>query len=426
MQHKNSLFIRYFVNKAVFLPLCLSIVLFSIVDAFGYDFSEVGKRLKTDLQGKTADYKQTTIAIIYNHDHRQQIKKEFNLIRIKKELSSELTGIFRVADPIIVQQIVDSNQLSFYQIRENQYILEQFADRAGSDFVLLVDLKPGSGELLADFTLIDHAKNNISQVKASIAPDNNQGFEPVPLNSHTELKVKQVVSELTPSTSALENLKNNFIPSIFNEEQNDSWIFFNPTAGINRNLHFFETLVWPKHLANTDIRPVRFRYDLRVTEFIQLGIQSNADPEYRHHSSYFYAKMLTVDDSVLPFNIALGIKKRLHWSKYNTEFSTGNESDEINLKRNSLTLQAMLTGKSYSYGILYNAYLDNQSFGLGAKFLITEHVKLFGDLIYHHYENPTILSDQALGVQLYSEFMIFTLSYQVETEQGQLGFAANW
>jgi hypothetical protein len=124
----------------------------------------------------------------------------------------------------------------------------------------------------------------------------------------------------------------------------------------------------------------------------------------------------------LPFALSIGIRRRLHWDEYNTDFT--NSTSDINDKNdryNQITLQAALTGKIEAAGLLYSLYLDSQTLGAGAKFLLTPEVKLFGDTVFYHYEDPQLPSDSAVGIQVYNPAGVVFLSYQLATEQTQLG-----
>ncbi|MCP4751129.1 MAG: hypothetical protein GY866_09560 [Proteobacteria bacterium] len=254
----------------------------------------------------------------------------------------------------------------------------------------------------------------------------------------------------TPKTSVLQSFSTDFIPKSFPASQNDSWIFFTPTALVNPEIQALEMTFWLKHLGEVDIRPIRLRYDVRLLEVLQLGIQANGisekkgatsetpntDKEKGLHSAYTSLKYQVADQPVLPVAVSLGLRKRVYWDDYNTDFNTRDEIDKTtdlkawedakevddrNDKYNELTLIASATGKVESLGLLYNFYLDSQTIGAGVKFLLTLDIKLFADTIYYYYENAQISSDSALGVQVYNPVGSLSLNYQTAAEQVQLG-----
>lgn len=213
------------------------------------------------------------------------------------------------------------------------------------------------------------------------------------------------------------------------DEKNESWMFFSPTAYVNTQTHSLDVNLWMKDLGDTEVRFSRLRYDIQLLEAIQLGVQSNADADGGHHSSYFSAKYTLLDRAISPVAVALGIRKRLHWNDANSEFETGKSTDDTNKERNSLTLIGAATGEMEFQELIFmgNLYLDNQTVGLGGKVELTPNIKAFLDGVYNYYDNAVISGDSAVGVQFYNlSGLISTLSYQTETEQFLLAMGYNW
>ncbi|MBT6613727.1 MAG: hypothetical protein HOB38_16630 [Deltaproteobacteria bacterium] len=167
-----------------------------------------------------------------------------------------------------------------------------------------------------------------------------------------------------------------------------------------------------------------------------MGVQSNAivektgadtkvpntKKEQGHHSTYLTLKYQVSDGSSIPISLAIGVKRRLAWDENNTDFS--NSSGSVNNKNdryNQLTLLAAATGKFEALGLLYNLYVDSQTIGAGAKFLLTSEVKLFADSLVYHHQDPQIGGDSAVGIELFNPAGVVSLSYQFSTEQTQLG-----
>ena len=71
-------------------------------------------------------------------------------------------------------------------------------------------------------------------------------------------------------------------------------------------------------------------------------------------------------------------------------------------------------------------YLDNQTFSMGAKFLITSNLKLVADGIYYYYPDAPIKGDMAGGIEVHSKFSMLSILYQHETEQALLRLQFNW
>lgn len=437
-----------FVFKLNAIICMLGIFLLFSIGAFAYDFSDVRVSLVRDLERWQGYASRNKIAILFNDENRELVKKNYNLVAIKKDLSRELLKSFDVADPIIVQEIINTNQLQYQQISSSKSVLGQFADRANSVHVLLVDLDPRSNSLVAEMKLKNRDYATISTVVTEIP----KGDQPAP-SYQAQPSVPQTSSR--SDSSLFDSFDFNFRGKEFLPNQNDSWIYFSPTALVNPQISNIYGALWFKDIGEVDIQLVRFRYELKFLEVLQWGVQGyaiaekmnskagepNTERETGAHSAYTSLKFLLVDETVVPFNLAVGVRRRIYWDTENTDFTSrdrinkdedpdgydkAKDRDEENDRYNALTLQAMLTGKIKNLGLLYNFYLDSQTIGTGAKFLLTEEIKLFADNVYYYYEEPDIRSDLAFGIQFYNPFGSADIQYQYETKQIQLGLSIDF
>lgn len=213
------------------------------------------------------------------------------------------------------------------------------------------------------------------------------------------------------------------------ETGNESWMFFSPTALVNQTQHSVELDLWFKDIADADIRISRARYSFQLLNAAQFDVQTNTSDNSGHHSSYVYARYAVLDPSMAPVGIGLGVRGRLFWNDDNKEFDTGEDTDDTNDKRNKLTLFASATGglSIQQFNLALNAYVDNQAFSAGAKLTVMENIKVFADSIYYYYENATVTSDAAVGVQLYNQYgFVTTVSYQKEADRATLGIAVGF
>lgn len=412
------------------------------VMAYCYDFSDVRNSLVQDLEKWQGYRSRNKVAIVFNNDSRDQIKQTYNLVELKKDLSRELLKSFDVADPMIVQEIVTTNQLQYNQLAGNKSILGQFAERANSNHVVLVDLQPKSVTLVADIKLINRDFTTISNVVTEILPE----------SASQASQSNQVIAQTSEPTNAVyQSFNMDFGSRQFSPDHNDSWIYFSPTALVNPETNAIHLALWFKDVGEVDVQAVRFRYDLKVLNVLQFGIQSyaiaekihsqaeapNSSKEVGHHSTYLSFKYLVVDETVLPVNIAVGLRRRILWDPDNNDFRSRDqvdedkdpdeydkavERDEENDRYNTLTLQLMVTGKIETIGILYNVYLDSQTIGTGVKFVLTPDIKLFAENIYYYFEEPDVIADTAAGIQFYNPYGSVELMYQFESQQIQLGF----
>ncbi|NQU65415.1 MAG: hypothetical protein HQ517_14190 [SAR324 cluster bacterium] len=430
MKNNSRLFWTEMETRLFKLLVITGIFLFSGLNLHAYDFSDARKTMHNDLASSNNTGLNRRLAIIYDIQDHDNVKKQTNLVNFKKDLSLELLKSFEVVDPIIVQKVMTTNNLTFNQITSNTSILKQFADRAQSSQILLVELRLQEDYLQTRLKLINNRHEQISDIKMQLAFEQERG---APYQT-----ARVVTQSSAPHKSVFESFSSDFSPQSFIEGQNDSWIYFSPTAEIMPNLQSIDLLLWMKNLAEVDIRPARLRYDLRLFEVLQLGFQVNAIVEKKNakktppnsnteqgfHSTYMSLKYQLSDGSKIPVSVVFGVRRRLLWDTDNNDFKTS-DLDEVNDKNdryNQLTLLAAATGKVEQLGLLYNVYLDSQTVGMGAKFLLTSEIKLFADAVLYYHQDPQIASDTAFGAQLYNPAGAISLSYQISTEQVQLGF----
>jgi len=408
--------------------------------ALGYDFSDARKSLVNDLMASSQSDSDGRLAIVYHVENRSEVKNRVDLVQLKKDLAYEMVKSFQVTDPVIIQEIMETNNLSFQQILNDRSILDQFASRAGCSQVLFVKLEWSGSRMMVDMKLLAANSQQISRITMEVAPESRKGDS------------QRKIATSKPGRSIFDSFKFDFVPKLFPPEQNDSWLYFAPTAILIPEVQSIEAMLWLKHLREVDIRPVRLRYEARLFNVLQLGIQSyaitqkissdtelaNLTSEQGHHSTYLSLKYQIADDSNLPFALMLGIRRRLLWNVDNTDYRTrdkvdananpskfedAKDLDEKNDQFNQITLTAALTGKLERFGLLYNFYLDNQALGVGIKFLLTSSFKLMADSIFYYYEEAQIPNDYAVGIQLSSGIGSTALNYQMETEQLQLGLS---
>ncbi len=405
------------------------LLLFPGTDLQAYDFSDVRRTMHNDLASSNTTGLNRRIAIVYNIPDRESVKRRTNLVKLKKDLSLELLKSFEVVDPIIVQQVMNTNRLTYRQIDQNSAVLKQFADRADSSQVLFVDLSLKPDYLQTRMKLVNNRHEQISDIKVQLA------FERAPAGSYQTARV--ITQSSAPKESVFESFSMDFSPKSFVAGQNDSFIYFTPTAEIIPQLQSLGVLIWLKHLAEVDVQLVRLRYDVRLFEVLQFGVQANGivekngaeitepntSKEQGLHSAYATIKYQVSDGSNFPISTVIGVKRRLMWDDDNTDFTNSTEGvNDKNDQYNALTLMVAATGKFEDLGLLYNLYLDSQTLGAGAKFLLTSELKLFADTVLYHHQDPQINSDSAVGIQLFNPVGMVSLNYQISTQQTQLGF----
>lgn len=420
-------------NRNFYLLILSIALLFVSHSLMAYDFSDVRRSLQSDSEKWTPAHKTARLAIIFDVTNQAQVKQKFNLVRLKRNLAHDLLAVFPVADPIIVGEIMRSNQLTAKQLKSTPSLLQQFADRSGSQQVLFANFTLEGEQLNAEFTLLTPEGEQISQVIMGLSPE-EPSSKPQTIVKRSVVPESRVFQSMAEDFSVDSVLPDNFsaneyLPDFFNiKKEDESWLFFNPTGFINPFRNSIEMNAWLKHLADTDIRPRRFRYDLSLAEMFQFSLQSNASLIRTHRSSYALIKYQAIDETVfpIPLNISLGLKKRVFWNtNENTEFNNPDNDDDLNEKndkRNRTSLFLAASGQVKTLRSFYNLYVDNQTLGAGFKVSITKKIKAFVDSYLHYYDGVDTdnASDAAVGIQFYnSNGFVSTLAYQAETEQTQ-------
>ena len=436
-------------DQDLFRPAFLIGIIFSCFmllsnTAVGYDFSDARKSLVKDLMTSAHSSSNGRLAIVYHVENRAEIQNRYDLVQLKKDLAYEMVKSFQVTDPVIVQEIMETNHLTFQQLLDDRVILEQFTRRADCSQILFVRLAVLNDRMMVDMKLLAANSQQISQINMEIAPESK---------GEGNQKTRAIVSSDSQSDrSIFQSFKLDFVPKIFPSSHNDSWLYFSPTALLIPEMQSFDLFLWLKHLREVDIRPVHFRYAVKLFKVLQLGLQTYAITEKEsadveaanllheqgHHSTYISLQYQIADDSSLPVNLMLGVRRRVIWDNQNTDYRTrdsfdattdtaryeeAKELDKKNDQYNQLTLTAAITGKVEQFGLFYNFYLDNQVIGTGAKFLLTSNIKLMADSVFYYYEKAQIPSDFAFGIELYSQIGSTSLIYQLETDQIQLGLS---
>ena len=394
------------------------------VSAQAYDFVELRRNLKADLGGSGT--RKPKMAIVYQTSGREELKKSFNLIELKRDLAHEMVRSFRVPDPVVVSELMSQKNQTYSKLMASPSQMSSFAKTTESELVLMVRLEPASGGLAMDVKLVTASSQPLANHHIELKAE-RMGKNP----KLAEANVKQAPkarkqrgrSAAREETVAIEGYE--FVPREFMEDHNDSWIELNQTAFLNPMGNYLELGTWPKSLPDTDIRPVRLRYEYTWPDLFQFGVQANANADSGHHSSYAHFKYQLVH--LEEFSFAAGYKRRLSWNSENPEFNQGQEVDAFNDQRNKSSLYMALSRKEYSLGVLGNFYLDNQKAGVGAKLLLTEDIKIVVDTYYNYYERPLIKNDAAFGVQFHSPTgSIASLAYRLDSEQVHLSVGVSW
>lgn len=430
---KNAIHLRVLPGIARFSLILTAMLLTTGHALFAYNFSDARRTMNNDLAASNTTGLNRRIAIVYYIPDRQSVKARTDLVKLKKDLSHELLKSFEVVDPVIVQEVIRNNNLNYHQIVSNSALLKQFTDRTDASQVLFIELRATENYLQTDMKLVNNRHEQISVINIQLP------FEPV--ESETYRRPQVVSHSPEPKNSLFQSFKLDFTPKSFVAGQNDAWVYFSPTAEMIPELQSIDLLLWLKHLGEVDIRPVRLRYDIRLIDVLQFNVQSNAivkrkhadieipntSKEQGHHSTYVSVKYQVSDGSALPVSLAFGLRRRILWDNDNTDFkNSGSKTNDKNDRYNQTTLLAALTGRMDSMGLMYNIYLDSQTFGAGAKFLLTSEIKIFADTLIYYYEDPQLDSDTALGLQLYTQAGAVSLAYQSSTEQTQLGLIVDF
>jgi len=384
-----------------------------------YDFSDAREDMIETLKSREEEPWQIKMAIVFHTSSREAIKKKFYLIDLKRRLARQMASDFAVADPLIVQQIIENNKIDLKQLQQNSILQAGLLERAESNHLLFAHFFPKGDELVAKLTLFGKNGEQKFQVEVLFSEQSTE-------LAQAESEVEQSEDMAAEEEVYVESFIDDYDAPLFSEQVNDSWLYFSPTALQNPDLHFLEFGAWLKHLTNSDLPIVKTRYDFTIEQQLSLGVYATWLEKGKNHSSYSYAKMRLFDlDSM---TTSIGVRRRLHWNRDNEEFNSGDEDlDDKNLNRNKLTLQLMVTSHLENLGLLVNGYLDNQTLGLGAKLLLISEIRFFVDSIYNYYDGALDKNDQALGFEFNTMAGFVTkLSYQSENEQSQLIIGYSW
>ncbi|MDX2469713.1 MAG: hypothetical protein QNL04_03935 [SAR324 cluster bacterium] len=400
--------------------------------AFAHDFSGLRKDLIKDFGAeRLADPK---ITILFETQGREKLKEGFDLVKIKKNLSEEMLRSFQVTDPVIAAETLKRNNLDFAEVSKGGKAQTAVARHLDSNHILLVELSPEGEQLSLRAELVHpdsgraaaqvlHLARESKATVAQKAPE-LQAAQSKPTTQPAGLFSRANSNNMTKNSTSswVAKFGDNFVPSRFRDDHNESWIDFSPTAFLNSTTQSIEMFLWLKNLTDVEIPAKKFRYDWRVMDNFQLSYDLRTNSEAVHHSSHFYAKLMLVNLETM--GLAFGGRKRVTWNSENTEFDQGLETDEINNKRNGGSLFLASTVKIEKIGLLANLYLDNQKVGAGAKFLITDEFKVYVDGYQNYYENAIIDNESVIGIQFYNpDGSVATLRYDVETEQTHLGLS---
>lgn len=385
--------------------------------ALAYDFGEARKSLEQDLTAKQFDLNSITLAIVYDNRNRELIKETVNLIQLKKDIAYEFTKGFRVTDPLVTQDILDLNQLDSLKLKQDTQVLKQFADRAGASHILFIAYALEGNEMAIEFELREQSGYIVSVSKQIVAKETKETNEIAPDETITESSPKPTIGETS------------FFPrnSYLNPSHNETWFPFSPTAFLVPKHNALESSVWVKNPSENEVYAMNLRYDFRYSRF-QMGIQLNGTEENKLHSAYSLVRLLAIDETMLPFNVVLGIRYRVYWDKENLDFV--NEDEELenkNTKLNQFSYILAISGKSRYLGMIGNLYWDNQKVTAGVKILVTPSIQLLLEGKYYHYEEPNVKSDVIVGVELFAQEMFsISVAYQGHTEYGLLGVKFDW
>jgi len=139
-------------------------------------------------------------------------------------------------------------------------------------------------------------------------------------------------------------------------------------------------------------------------------------------------RFLAIDESMLPFNVVLGIRHRLYWDEDNLDFV--NEDEEVEAKNNQLnnfSYILAISGTNDTLGASGNFYWDNQKMTIGGKVFITPQIKILCEGVYFYHQDPLVETDLIAGVELHGDSLYsISLAYQMEAEAALLGTKFNW
>ncbi|OGH01521.1 MAG: hypothetical protein A2600_12085 [Candidatus Lambdaproteobacteria bacterium RIFOXYD1_FULL_56_27] len=391
---------------------------------WAWDFSDLRKNLKQDLGDGTAQ--QSSVALVFRTLGREDLKERFNLVEIKRDLAHELAKSFKIPDPLISAEVLRNNGLTYDKLLANANLTEEFAKRNQADLVLLVSIEPKGEDLLLGAKLVTTRNQPLSNQQLELSPKGKQKQARPSGEQASLVRVQLPKSGLKQKSRTVAQFGGEgFNPKDFAGDQNDSWVEMNPTAFLNPVNNFIQATVWAKNLPDTDVRFKRLRYEYTLPDLLQFGFQGNGNDQSGPHSAYAHVKVQVVN--IEEFAAAIGYRRRVMWNSENTDFNQGHAVDSFNDKRNKSTLFASVSRKETSLGLLGNLYLDNQQVGLGAKFLVTEEIKVIADSYYNFYDKPLVSNDGAFGVEIHSQSgAIASLVYRVDSAQVHFSFGYSY
>ncbi len=411
------------------LLISLGCALLFTATAWAEDFSAFRRKIaaRTEAQGTVK------LALIFETQGRSQLKTGFNLVQLKKDMAKEMLRSFQVADPVITAEILRKNHLSAQELKQDPVKMRACNQRNGSNRTLIIELKPYGEGLSLKGELYDRQGRSLGVESMEVARQKKQPRKSTaqvysqakaPQKATREYKV--LGQSMRPQTMQVAQFADEFIPRSFRDDQNNSWIDWNPTALMSPTPISMLLQIWLKNLTDVKVPAKSLFMDWRALENLQFSYQVNTNIEAKSHSSYLYAKLMLVDaQEVL---VSFGGRKRITWNKENLDFVTGNDTlDKKNDGRNKNSLFLAVTGRLENLGLMANAYIDNQRIGLGAKYMITEELKVFVDSYQNYYEKPLLDNDASLGVQFSMPTGAYSsLKYEMQSEQVHLGIGFSY
>ena len=399
-------------NKGVKEFLLLILIFFANF-AQAYEFKESAEKIEQEIFAKQNYNNTVTLAIVFDNQNRSLIKDKVDLVKLKKEIAFDFAEKFRVTDPFITQDILDNNNLDSLILRNNSQALSQFAKRTEASHILFVSFVPEESRVPVVFELRDPSGFIVSVIQQQIEP-NKEKLQEVPVT-----EIREIPPPIVENGDADSRMK----PTTHNE----TWMPFSPTAFLAPRNNAIEATLWIKEPSDNDVRLLNLRYDFRY-ERVQAGVQLYSQENKKLHSAYSMVRFLAIDESMLPFNVVLGIRHRLYWDEDNLDFV--NEDEEVEAKNNQLnnfSYILAISGTNDTLGASGNFYWDNQKMTIGGKVFITPQIKILCEGVYFYHQDPLVETDLIAGVELHGDSLYsISLAYQMEAEAALLGTKFNW
>lgn len=415
--------------------LTLILILGLASNALAYDFSPLRQSLQRHLHKSQGP--KPHLALLFETKDRQKLSPNHNLWLVKKEFSEELAYTFLVANPVLTEELRKKEKLSVESIVKDQEKLKGFLRLNGSDLLVLTTLSEEKGLLqletqllnpsskeAASMTMTFSREGDLTNSYARITPGALKSTITADFTETLKEGLSEVGETLTDSADGIAgDLADNLTKKFLNPDHNEAWVDFNMTGWVIPTTYAVSTDIWIKNIKDVDMVASRVRFDWRVIQTLQVGAEVNGNETGGMHSAYLYVKF--------PFwasggsSVAGGLRKRAYWNDNNLEFASEEVDPDINEKNDKRNQTALYIAGSHlleNPGIYLNAYLDNQRFGFGGKYLITDEIKAFLDSTYNHYDEALVTSDSAIGIQFYHPVgSIVTLSYHAQSEQTLFG-----